>query len=279
MSSLRQPDISIVTCSYNQKAFLETTILSVLRQKNVSFEYIVIDGASSDGSASVIDKYRSEIAYRVSEPDHGQSEALNKGLRHATGEIVGWLCSDDILLPATLQRIVELFKQHPDVDAIYGNAVLIDANGKVIRLKREIGFHPWLLCNDHNYIPQPAMFWRRKLHDQLGYLREDLHLTMDLELWLRFAKSQCKVLHVDEYLAAMRCHDSQKVFVQREALYMENTSLKAAYGSGWLNHVPQVFSRITRVTLKAIRGGYTSSVPEPIVKALHDLHIESKKIT
>jgi glycosyltransferase involved in cell wall biosynthesis len=279
MANYLSPDISIITCSFNQKSFLETTIRSVITQSDVRLEYLVVDGLSTDGSQEIIKKYESHLSYWVSEPDGGQTQALNKGLSRATGEIVGWLCSDDVLLPGALHQIVDLFRKNPNLDAVYGDAVLINADGITIRPKREIDFFPWILGNDHNYIPQPAMFWRRSLHSKLGFLREDLHLTMDLELWLRFAKAKCVVRHVDVYLAAMRCHDSQKVVTQQDALREENEKLRLEYLSP-----PRFLSvlklnrwaaRGLRIYLKLLRGGYWQSQPSSVDAALRHLHNHS----
>lgn len=276
MTIARAPDISLVTCSYNQRRFLEATLRSVVEQAGVQVEYIVVDGASTDGSAALVESYGPRLSYWVSEPDAGQSEALNKGLRRATAPIVGWLCSDDVLLPGALARVVALFAERPDVDAIYGDALLIDADGHIVRPKREINFHPWLLRDDHNYIPQPAMFWRRDLHDKIGYLREDLHLTMDLELWLRFASEGFRVEHVPEFWAAMRCHDSQKVFTQIRALRLENVSLRRHYGGNWtdgaVGKVSAAAARAARVLLKALRGGYSRQSPDDLARHIQHLH-------
>lgn len=269
-------DISIVTCSFNQNRFLSNTIESVLAQAGVVVEYLVIDGASTDGSLATIERYGERLDYWVSEPDAGQSEALNKGLGRATGGIVGWLCSDDVLLPGALARVVELFKQNPDVDAIYGNAVLIDTSGNIVRPKREIGFHPWLLVGDHNYIPQPAMFWRREVHERLGFLREDLHLTMDLELWLRFAKHDCRILHVDEFFAGMRCHALQKVWIHPAELTVENMALRREYQPAWSRWLPdrmlRPFARLVRILLKMLIGGYSRRTPAALASSLRELH-------
>jgi glycosyltransferase involved in cell wall biosynthesis len=269
-------DVSIITCSYNQNRFLATTIDSVLAQAGAAVEYLIIDGGSTDGSVETIKRYDDRLAYWVSERDAGQSEALNKGLKRASGDIVGWLCSDDVLLPGALQRVVETFRRHPEVDAVYGNAILIDVQGNVMRPKREIDFHPWLMVGDHNYIPQPAMFWRRRVHERIGYLREDLHLTMDLELWLRFGKFGCRVLHVDEYYAGMRCHTQQKVLVHPEALTVENDHLRAAYQPEWARRLPvrlfRMLARTGRILLKTFVGGYSSRTPQALADSLRAMH-------
>lgn len=270
------PDISIITCSFNQNRFLPTTIASVLAQTGADVEYLVIDGGSSDGSVATIERHAGRLAYWVSEPDGGQSEALNKGLSRATGEIVGWLCSDDVLLPGALSRVVQIFKQHPEVDAVYGNALLIDTAGNVVRPKREIDFHPWLLVGDHNYIPQPAMFWRRRVHERIGFLREDLHLTMDLELWLRFGKQGCRVLHVDEYFAGMRCHALQKVLVHPAELAAENEGLRSVYQPAWARWLPHhllyAMAKSSRIVMRSLIGGYSSRPPAALASSLRELH-------
>lgn len=269
-------DVSIVTCSFNQNRFLSTTLGSVTSQAGVAVEYIVIDGGSTDGSVATIQQHADKLAYWVSEPDAGQSEALNKGLRRASADIVGWLCSDDVLLPGALVRVLEIFRNNPEVDAVYGNAVLIDQGGAIVRLKREIELHPWLLLGDHNYIPQPAMFWRRQLHDRIGYLRENLHYTMDLELWLRFAKHGCRVLHVDEYFAGMRCHPQQKVLVHPVELAIENAGLRHEYGSPWVRALPgwllRSAARCGRILLKSLIGGYSRRASPAVISALRNLH-------
>ncbi len=266
--------ISIVTCSYNQREFIEATIQSVINQNNVTLEYIVIDGNSTDGSQQIIRKYEDYISYWASEPDSGQSEAINKGLRMAKGDIVGWLCSDDLLLPNALQHVIQIFNRHPEIDAVYGNAILIDSNGELIRRKREINFYPWIMCNDHNYIPQPATFWRREVHSKIGFLREDLHLTMDFEFWMRFGKNNLKVLHVDLYLAAMRCHEAQKVQSRRIALLEENKKiLLDFYGKpmGIMTALLLRFAaRITRILLKFAHGGYNPIQPAIIKQLLRE---------
>lgn len=270
------PKISIVTCSYNQAAFLDTTIRSVLRQQVEGLEYFVVDGGSTDGSVDILHRYASDLAGWISEQDGGQSEAINKGLRRASGEIVGWLCSDDILLDGAVPEVLDYFERHPDVDAVYGDAVLIDSSGLPLRMKHEIGFMPWLLAFDHNYIPQPSMFWRRRVHEKIGYLREDLHLTMDLELWLRFARAGLKVAHVRRCWSGMRCHDSQKVFTQHEAIRSENAELRHEYGDAGTRMFPRRIvrglARAVRVVTKGLQGGYVTSVPENVRSSLQRLH-------
>ena len=122
--------VSIITPSYNQAAYLEQTILSVLNQDHPRIEYIVVDGASTDGSVEIIKKYESKLAYWVSEKDRGQADAINKGFARATGEIIAWLNSDDYYLPGAVNAAVKVFEERSDVVLVYGNMLAVDEHGK-----------------------------------------------------------------------------------------------------------------------------------------------------
>ena len=124
------PKISIITPSFNQGPFLEETILSVLQQGYPNLEYIIIDGGSTDESVGIIKRYQDRLHYWVSEKDSGQSEALNKGLRRATGDIIGWLCSDDLYLPGTFEKVVRIFEQHPAAGMLHGRSILFGKGKK-----------------------------------------------------------------------------------------------------------------------------------------------------
>ncbi len=132
--------ISIITPSYNQGEFIERTIKSVLNQGYENIEYIIIDGGSSDSTVGLLKKYDEHIAYWVSEPDNGQTEAINKGLMHATGDVLAYLNSDDVLFPGALHFIDACFKKHKDADLIYGDCVIFDQNDRFLHIKREIDF-------------------------------------------------------------------------------------------------------------------------------------------
>ncbi len=129
MTTSSLPRVSIVTPSFNQAAFLEETIQSVLSQDYPNLEYIIIDGGSTDGSVEIIKKYADKLAYWVSEKDTGQADAINKGLIRVTGEIVAWLNSDDIYLPGTIRAAVEALQAHPDCGLVYGDVLSVDAKG------------------------------------------------------------------------------------------------------------------------------------------------------
>jgi glycosyltransferase involved in cell wall biosynthesis len=130
--------ISIITPSFNQGKFIEETIQSVFSQEYTNLEYIIIDGNSTDNSIDIIQKYSEQLSYWISEKDHGQAAAINKGFNIASGDIIGWLNSDDILLPGALDKISNAFISHPDIDVVYGDYFFIDENSKILLKKKEI---------------------------------------------------------------------------------------------------------------------------------------------
>jgi len=182
------PLVSIVTPSFNQGAFLQETIGSVLAQTYQPIEYLVIDGGSTDNSVEIIRSYAPRLAYWVSEPDRGQSHAINKGLHRSTGTIIGWLNSDDTLMPGAVARVVEAMQESPMV--IHGSVRLIDAHSKVIArpklAKRDQEFSMRTIIGE-GLVNQPGSFWNRAAMEQAGVLDEDLNYIMDYELWVRMA--------------------------------------------------------------------------------------------
>jgi glycosyltransferase involved in cell wall biosynthesis len=181
------PRISVVTPSLNQGKFIEETIRSVLLQGYPELEYIIIDGGSTDGSVEVIKKYEPWLTYWVSEPDRGQSHAINKGWQRACGEILAWLNSDDTYNPGAIRSAVEALRDNPAVGMVYSDMNYIDVSSNVIyRLRSQpYQFHKLLL---DNYVTQSTVFVRREVLDAVGLLNETLHLIMDQELWLRIGR-------------------------------------------------------------------------------------------
>lgn len=209
--------ISIVTPSFNQVQFIERTMQSVLTQQgDFELEYIIVDGGSTDGSLELIQQTAAKdprIQW-VSEPDQGQSDAINKGLLRATGDVVAFLNSDDIYYPGTLLTVVQTF-QDSAVQWAYGRCRIIDTSDQettkpVTWYKNLLGYwyHYWSLLMV-NYISQPAVFWRRQLLTTVGYLNTSEHLVMDYELWCRFSK-QYRATPVRRYLAGFRLYSTSK---------------------------------------------------------------------
>ena len=200
--------VSIVTPSFNQSAYLEHTIRSVLEQDYSNFEYIVIDGASTDGSVDIIKKYSSRLAYWVSEKDLGQADAINKGMSRAKGEIVAWLNSDDYYLPHAIKSAAAALEANPQVMMIYGNMLAVNQTSQTIN---QLRYRPLtledLLC--FQIIGQPAVFMRRVAFEKAGGLDTSFHFMLDHQLWLKIA-AQGPMVHVDETWSAARFHPQAK---------------------------------------------------------------------
>ncbi len=202
--------MSIVTPSYNQAAFLEATIRSVLLQGYPNLEYLVIDGGSTDGSVGIIKQYEPWLAYWVSEPDRGQSHAVNKGWTRSSGEIVGWVNSDDLLLPGALWHVATAFRAHPTAGVVYGDCdVWVPNRPSPVRVRARQARLETLVASEALFC-QPAGFYRRKAIEQVGWLDESLHYVMDRELWLRlFGTGELWCLE-DMPLAVSREHGEAK---------------------------------------------------------------------
>jgi glycosyltransferase involved in cell wall biosynthesis len=224
------PLVSIITPSYNQAAFLEDTLRSVLVQDYTPLEYIVVDGASTDGSVEIIQRYAGRLAWWVSEPDSGQAEAINKGLQHAKGEIVAWLNSDDLYLPSAISRAVAVLGSNPSLGLVYGDALTIDAQGSPTNLLR---FGNWGLAELMNFriICQPTVFMRRSVLEKAGYLDRSYHFMLDHHLWARIA-CLAPVQYIGGArplapLAAARYHPGAKNFSQAQGFGNETLRMLA----------------------------------------------------
>jgi len=206
--------VSVVTPSYNQAAYVGQTMRSVHDQDHPDVEHIVVDGGSTDGSLDVIRQY-ADRATIIAEPDRGQTDAINKGLRRATGEVVCWLNSDDYFLPGTLSTVARYFADHPEVLWLTGDCAIVDAAGAPIQqpvrwYKRTLRMLPSAFyLGVTNAVTQPSTFWRRSVHDQLGYLDESLHYTMDYDWWLRL-NTLSRPARLNRTLTAFRIHEESK---------------------------------------------------------------------
>jgi glycosyltransferase involved in cell wall biosynthesis len=204
------PRISIVTPSYNQAQFLEETIQSVLGQGYPNLEYIIMDGGSTDGSAAIIQKYAHRLAYWVSEPDEGQTDAITKGFARASGEILAWLNSDDIYVcPDTFRQVVSLFERYPQADAVSGAGVIIDRDGHWVRqtavLQNQAHYNQ---LRFRNAILQPATFFKRKVLDSVE-LDTSLHYAFDWDFFIRLSRD-FNLLVVNEVWAGYRMWGKNK---------------------------------------------------------------------
>ena len=206
---------SIIVPSYNQAAYIRQTLDSILTQKTeVPVEVLVIDGGSTDGTPGILHSYGNRITW-ISEPDQGQSDAINKGIARASGTMVGWLNSDDLYLPGTLQIVTDHFKRHPACRWLFGRCLIIDENGREIRriitlYKNLLSVAPgFRFLAVENFISQPAVFFRKELLDIAGPVDTTLRYTMDYDLWLRLGRiaPPCRI---PANLSAFRVHGQSK---------------------------------------------------------------------
>jgi glycosyltransferase involved in cell wall biosynthesis len=205
---MMNPSVSIITPSFNQAQYLESTILSVLNQDYPNLEYVVVDGLSTDGSQEIIKKYEDKLSWWISEPDLGQADAINKGLKKTSGEIVAWLNSDDLHLPWTINQAVKLFSANPEAGLVYGDAVSADGSGKLLN---ELRFEQWDISDllMFRIICQPAVFMRRETLNRTGFLDPSYHFFLDHELWIRIAR-QSRIVHHPQIWAVSRYHPQAK---------------------------------------------------------------------
>lgn len=239
----KQPLVSIVTPTRNQAQFLEGTMLSVLGQDYPAIEYLVLDGASTDGSLDVIKRYSKRLAFWRSEPDLGQTDALNKGFGHAKGEIFAWLNSDDIYLPGTVSRAAEFLSAHPEVGMVYGDANFINDTGQIVGRfpARQTDYHR--LRRGYVHIPQQAAFFRASLWRQVGPLDPGFFFAMDYDLWVRIARI-ASIVYLPEVWACFRLHQNAKTILSDERCWPEMIRVHRRDGGGWFT--PIVFKYLAR---------------------------------
>lgn len=210
------PRVSVVVPSYNQGHFIEATIRSVLLQDYPAIELIVMDGGSSDGTLDVLRHYDEAIDFWASEPDRGQTHAINKGMERATGEIVTYLNSDDMLHPGAVRRVVEEFQREPEAGVVHGQCLYVDEAGRErfrqgARVDSLLDYiRIWRRFPTGNYITQPEAFIRQTALEEAGPFREDLHNVMDFEMWLRLLSNGVRFHSVPDPVAHFRTYPSQK---------------------------------------------------------------------
>jgi glycosyltransferase involved in cell wall biosynthesis len=203
------PLVSIVTPSFNQAQFLTATIESVLGQDYPNLEYIIIDGGSTDGSLEIIRRHESRLAYWCSEPDAGQTEAINKGFARARGEILAWLNSDDVYRPDAVSAAVRSLEEHLEAGMVYGQADYIDESGATVGRFPSATTDLRRLRQGYVHIPQQSAFFRASVWRLVGPLDPSFYFAMDYNLWVRIA-SVSPILHVREVWAGFRLHSDAK---------------------------------------------------------------------
>lgn len=207
---MQTPKISVITPSFNQAAYLERTILSVLDQAYPNIEYIIIDGGSTDGSVDIIRKYADRLSYWISEADRGQAHAINKGLQRATGEWVAWQNSDDVFYPGAFTELAQIAAKKPYIDLIIGNMNLIDKDDVLLRDVKYVRPTYLSLLAEGMVLTNQAAFWKHDVHSEIGFLNEALDCAFDFEWFLRLLQHKRMSIHVPSTWGALRLHDETK---------------------------------------------------------------------
>ncbi len=245
------PKISVITPSFNQAPFLEETIQSVLSQGYPDLEYIVMDGGSTDGSTEIIRKYADRLADWKSAKDGGQADAIRTGFASAAGEILCWLNSDDTIAPGTLRTVGEFFAVHPDVDLVYGDLNLVDAEGKRLYTARPL-LRLGILVYENAFIPQQAMFWCHSLYERVGGIDPGLRFAMDFDLVIRFLLAGATARKLPGTLANYRWHPAAKSSTIRDVMEREINEVvrrhlpSAAAEPSWRRFLKKVYYRSLR---------------------------------
>jgi glycosyltransferase involved in cell wall biosynthesis len=202
------PKVSLVTPSYNQGQFVERTVRSVLFQDYPNLEYIFMDGGSTDGTMEAIAPYLDRFGYWRSKRDGGQAAAVHEGLEKASGDIMGYINSDDLLAPGAITKVVDYFRDHPDVDVVYSHRIFIDEHDIISRM--------WILPPHSNYLmsrwdllPQETCFWRRRVFERVGNVDVRMTFALDYDLFVRFMRAG-KFARINAFLGAFRLHKASK---------------------------------------------------------------------
>ena len=228
---MEYPKISIVTPSFNQGEFIDDTICSIINQGYPNLEYIICDGGSTDNTVDIIKKYESQITYWCSEKDKGQTDAINKGMKRATGEIVGWINSDDVMLNNSLFEIAHNFMYNKKIEFINGLVLDIDRNGLVKKLTHPMLSKFFMKHGAYN-ICQQGMFWKKSVFNKIGgYLNDSFHGCMDRELLIRMYENNIIMKQVNKPIAAIRIYGETKTALGGEFWLRDTTKLKEMYGS------------------------------------------------
>ena len=258
-------NISVVTPSWNQEPFIADAVESVRNQGYPNVEHLVLDNCSTDGSVEILKRY-SHLKL-LCEPDTGQSDALNKGFKMASGDVIGWLNADDRYLPGCFKAVTDYFNSHPECDIVYGDYRLIDKEGKVLSRRKELSFDLFMLKYLHVlYIPSTTVFFRRRVFEEGNFLDVDYHYAMDYEFFLRLALKGYRFGHINAFLADFRTYPESKsrrqTLTQKQemekALLDQDDVLKrlnAPWRQGVRNTL-MVAARGKRCSLKFLRGAY-----------------------
>lgn len=223
------PLVSVITPSFNQGRFIEYAILSIKNQDYPNIEHIIVDGGSTDNTQDIIRKYDGKYNLRwISEPDRGQSDAVNKGFKMANGDIIGWINSDDAYFSKfTIHRTVKFFEEHKRYAIVYGDTILIDSNNIVIRIAPILPTFNYSALKMRNILAQPSVFFKKCIIEEYQ-LNPRLHYGMDYDFWLRVGAKN-KFYHMDDILSCFRLHELSKSVAQFDLLENEFAAIAQNY--------------------------------------------------
>lgn len=245
--------ISIITPSYNSSSFIEECIQSVLNQNYSNFEHIIIDGGSTDGTVEILKKYP-HLKW-ISEPDEGQSDALNKGFKMATGEIIGWCNSDDVYCKDTFTKVSKYFKKNKNIDGIYSNLYFADENLSIFRRLISHRTVKWLSLF-HCFIPSATFFFNKRIIENNIFIDKNKHITMDKDFFARILYAGYKLKYVNDFFAIFRWHNGNKSL---DTLEIKNIRYKE--GLILLNTISELNIPINFITVNIYAGLIYALIP------------------
>ncbi|MFC1480304.1 glycosyltransferase family 2 protein [Candidatus Omnitrophota bacterium] len=251
--AVEYPLVSIVTPSYNQAQFIEETILSIQNQDYPNIEHIVVDGNSTDDTLDILKRYDGKIKW-ISEPDNGQTEAINKGFKMSNGQICAYLNSDDSYVPGSIKTVVDYFRKHLEVDMFVGDVNYIDENGKIITTTCYPPFNVGRMIRaGGSLISQTGVFFRRRLFDSIGMFEEGLHHGMDYDFYIR-AGLKHNVKSISSVLANFRLHPDSKTMVQSNDQIAESLMIQKRYltRKNTLFYMKRFFDRLIQLCFKIL---------------------------
>jgi len=250
--------ISIVVPSFQQGPFIEKCLESIVSQDCGPIEIIVFDSESDDETRSVLKSFESVAEVSV-ERDLGQAHAINKGLKRCKGDIIGFLNSDDVLVPGSLGKVIDYWRAHPSTDLLYGKARYIDVDGNVTQDYRTQDWD-WEKFQGECFICQPATFWSRRIMEKIGFLNQKLHCSLDYDYWLRIVQAGGKIAYTDEYLACSRDYPQTKTRNLRGIVFRENIRIslrRLGYvHESWISQYLDYFKYEKR-------GVWSNAIPAP----------------
>jgi len=254
-----RPLISIITPSYNQGKYLEETIQSVLNQNYSPIEYIIIDGGSTDNSIDIIKKYEKFLSYWVSEPDKGQADAIVKGFNRAKGEIIGYLNSDDYLMPNCLEVVGTIFSKELNVEFVIGRSLVIDHQSKPKYIWIPPFINYWTMLMAGCLFHQPASFWRKRAYDEVGGINPNFSFALDYDLFIKLAKRKHPKV-INYILAAFREHPQSKTINLQNVCQKESILIQKANGIDKIPFpVTKIFQKLFSYYVKILQHLYGKS--------------------